>query len=115
MTIGVSEFPKGLGELRRLDGLQADGCPLTPILATLYAKDPLLLVKVHDTQLLSLDLSDAGLDEVPQQVLHLTQLTSLNLLKNTIKVSSARPQADVHEQSSNTQSMRDFDCISYHC
>lgn len=86
---GISSFNNGFGELRQLEGLQADGCPLTAPFASIYTKDPLLLVKLHDTQLLSLDLADVGLEEVPQQVLRLTQLTSLSLTKNAIKVGSS--------------------------
>lgn len=90
IAVGISSFPDGLGELRQLEGLQADGCQLASPFASLYTKDPLLLVKLHDTQLPSLDLSDVGLEEVPQQMLRLTQLTSLSLLKNSIKVGSSR-------------------------
>lgn len=79
-------MPFAIGELRLLEGLQADGCPLAAPLASLYAKDPLLLVRLHDTQLQALDLSEAGLEEVPQALLRLTGLTSLDLHKNAIKV-----------------------------
>jgi hypothetical protein len=70
--------------------LQADGCPLAPPLNSLYAKDPLLLVRLHDTRLQALDLSEIGLEEVPQALLRLTGLTSLDLHKNAIKVGAAR-------------------------
>jgi hypothetical protein len=43
--------PYFIGELHQLEGLQADGCPLVAPLNSLYAKDPLLLVKLHDTRL----------------------------------------------------------------
>lgn len=83
---GITTFPEGLGVLRQLEGLQADGCHLQAPFNTLYDKDPLLLVKLHDTQLSTLDLSDAGLEVVPEQLNRMTQLTGLNLLRNSIKV-----------------------------
>lgn len=84
---GIPSFPAGVGSLRLLEGLQAEGCPLVAPFAGVYAKDPLLLVKLHNPQLQVLDLAEVGLEEVPQQLLLLTQLTSLNLFKNSIKVS----------------------------
>jgi Leucine-rich repeat (LRR) protein len=87
---GISSLPLSIGELHQLEGLQADGCPLVAPLNSLYAKDPLLLVKLHDTRLQALDLSEAGLEEVPQALLRLTGLTSLDLHKNAIKVSGLR-------------------------
>lgn len=88
LRAGISTFPRGLGELRDLEGLQADGCPLVPPYASIYAKNPLLLVALHDRERLALDLSDCGLDAVPTDLLQQTQLTSLNLGKNTIQVSA---------------------------
>lgn len=79
---GISTLPPGLGELRDLEGLQAEGCPLLPPYANLYSKDPLLLVALHDRERLSLDLSDCGLSEVPADLQQQTQLTCLNLGKN---------------------------------
>lgn len=69
--------------------LQADGCPLVFPYSNLYAKDPLLLVALHDRERLSVDLSDCGLHEVPKDLLQQTQLTSLNIAKNSIQVSAA--------------------------
>ncbi len=40
-------MPPGLGELRRLEGLQLEGCPLPALEAQLYAAGPLLLVQVR--------------------------------------------------------------------
>ena len=87
----MKAFPRGLGELRHLEGLQADGCPLATPYSNLYSKDPLLLVGLHDRERLSLDLSDCGLNEVPRDVLLQTQLTSLNLGKNNIQVGATEP------------------------
>lgn len=87
----MKAFPRGLGELRHLEGLQADGCPLATPYSNLYSKDPLLLVGLHDRERLSLDLSDCGLNEVPRDVLLQTQLTSLNLGKNNIQVGRTEP------------------------
>lgn len=81
---GISTLPPGLGELRALEGLQAEGCPLLPPYANMYGKDPLLLVALHDREQLSLDLSDCGLSEMPADLQQQTQLTSLNLGKNSI-------------------------------
>jgi Leucine-rich repeat (LRR) protein len=81
---GISTLPPGLGELRDLEGLQVDGCPLLPPYANLYSKDPLLLVALHDRERLSLDLSDCSLAEVPADLQQRTQLTSLNLGKNNM-------------------------------
>eukprot|EP00882_Tetradesmus_deserticola_P030837 GHRQ01034809.1.p4 GENE.GHRQ01034809.1~~GHRQ01034809.1.p4 ORF type:complete len:102 (-),score=44.51 GHRQ01034809.1:93-398(-) len=86
LHLGISSVPVAIGELRMLEGLQTEGCPLAPPLSSLYAKDPLMLVRLHDTQLQALDLSEAGLEEVPQALLRLTGLTSLDLHKNAIKV-----------------------------
>jgi Leucine-rich repeat (LRR) protein len=82
---GISAIPRGFGELRALEGLQAEGCPLAQPYAALYAKKPLLLVALHDTSLLALDLSDCGLTAVPPPLLAQTQLTALNLSRNGIK------------------------------
>lgn len=82
---GITAFPRGLGELRDLEGLQADGCPLAAPYSTLYAKNPLLLVALHDRERLAVDFTDCGLDSVPADLLQQTQLTSLNLSKNNIQ------------------------------
>ena len=42
----MSSLPNGLGELRRLEGLQLEGNPLPPLEAALYTAGPLLLVQV---------------------------------------------------------------------
>jgi Leucine-rich repeat (LRR) protein len=76
-----------VGHLRSLEVLQAEGCPLVQPYNVLYKKDPLLLVRAHDQQLQELDLSEANLDEFPMLLLQLTNLTSLNLSKNSIKAS----------------------------
>jgi len=89
---GVSRFPVGLGELRQLEALQAEGCQLVQPFASMYAKDPLMLVKVHDVLNQTLDLSELELEQVPPQLLRLSGLTSLNLSKNAIKVSSTYRQ-----------------------
>jgi Leucine-rich repeat (LRR) protein len=83
---GITRFPRGLGELRQLEGLQADGCELVAPYSSLYAKNPLLLVALHDREALSVDLSDCKLDAVPGDLMQQTQLTSLNLSKNNIQV-----------------------------
>lgn len=83
---GITSFPRGLGELRHLEGLQADGCDLVAPYASLYTKNPLLLVALHDREALSVDLSDCKLDAVPGDLMRQTQLTSLNLGKNNIQV-----------------------------
>jgi Leucine-rich repeat (LRR) protein len=54
--------------------------------AALYARDPLLLVGLHDVTREALDLSDCGLSVLPQQVLALTGLTKLDLSRNAIQV-----------------------------
>jgi Leucine-rich repeat (LRR) protein len=82
----------GLGELRQLEALQAEGCQLVQPFASMYAKDPLMLVKVHDVLNQTLDLSELELEQVPSQILRLSGLTSLNLSKNAIKVSSSDRQ-----------------------
>lgn len=46
---GVADVPEGVGEMRRLEGLQLEGCPLPPTEAALYAANPLLLVQVGGT------------------------------------------------------------------
>lgn len=51
-------MPPAFGALTRLEGLQAEGCPLAPPLDALYKKDPLLLVAVHAGGTTALDLSD---------------------------------------------------------
>ncbi|EFJ43577.1 hypothetical protein VOLCADRAFT_96185 [Volvox carteri f. nagariensis] len=92
---GVQTVPEGLGELRRLEGLQLEGCPLPEPAATLYAANPLLLVQpvqhtirhvpaegpVHNTALTSLDLSGLGLEKIPQ-LSRLVGLTALDLSRN---------------------------------
>lgn len=83
---GITGVPRTIHALQQLEGLQAEGCPLAQPFAALYAKEPLLLVQLHDTSRDTLDLSDAGLTEVPAQVLALTGLTALDLSKNAIKV-----------------------------
>ncbi|GLC42496.1 hypothetical protein PLESTF_000760700 [Pleodorina starrii] len=87
---GVSTVPEGLGELRRLEGLQLEGCPLPQPAATLYAANPLLLVQVHNTALTSLDLSGLGLDKIPQ-LSRLIGLTALDLSHNAF----ARPPPEL--------------------
>lgn len=86
-----------MGQLRHLEGIQADGCLLAAPYAALYAKDPLLLVALMNSEALSLDLSDCGLDAVPADLLQQTQLTSLNLSKNNIQVRVWRLVAGVHK------------------
>jgi Leucine-rich repeat (LRR) protein len=49
-----------------------------------YAKNALLLVALHETHLLSLDLPDCGLCAVPEALQSQTQLTSLSLTRNGI-------------------------------
>lgn len=97
-SAGIKAFPRGLGELRDLEGLQADGCPLAIPYSNLYSKDPLLLVALHDRERLSIDLSDCGLNEVPRDLLLQTQLTSLNLGKNNIQVRRPGPPENWAEQ-----------------
>lgn len=62
--LGISAVPPGIGNLRKLEGLQMEGCPLAEPLASLYRSVPLLLVQVHNPALTSLDLSGLGLAEV---------------------------------------------------
>lgn len=88
-SAGITTFPPEVGELRLLEDLQVDGCPLVSPYDMLYRKDPLLVIAIHDTQLQSLDISETGLEEVPSQVLKLTALTSLNMAKNALKVRCA--------------------------
>lgn len=81
---GVTGVSRALGELRGLESLQLSGCPLSPPLDRVYAKSPLLLVALHDSRLLALDLADAGLDRLPAALLDQTQLTALCLARNAL-------------------------------
>ncbi|GLI66638.1 hypothetical protein VaNZ11_010474 [Volvox africanus] len=94
---GVKTVPEGLGELRRLEGLQLEGCPLPEPAATLYAANPLLLVQVHNTALTSLDLSGLGLEKIPQ-LSRLVGLTALDLSRNnfTLPPSELIRLTDLH-------------------
>ncbi|GFR44942.1 hypothetical protein Agub_g6030, partial [Astrephomene gubernaculifera] len=78
---GITTVPEGLGELRRLEGLQLEGCSLPQPHATLYEANPLLLVQIHNTALTSLDLSGLGLEQIPQ-LSRLVGLTALDLSRN---------------------------------
>jgi hypothetical protein len=61
-------LPAELGTLASLTSLQLSGCPLALPYSTLYKKDPLLLVALHNEALSALDLSECGLEAFPLQV-----------------------------------------------
>ncbi len=46
LASGICGVPVGLGELRLLEGLQLEGCPLEQPYRALYDTNPLLLVQV---------------------------------------------------------------------
>eukprot|EP00198_Chlamydomonas_reinhardtii_P010055 XP_001699392.1 predicted protein [Chlamydomonas reinhardtii] len=83
LSMACCRLAEGVGEMRRLEGLQLEGCPLPPTEAALYAANPLLLVQVHNTALTSLDLSGLGLDKVPK-LDRLLGLTALDLSHNRL-------------------------------
>lgn len=65
--------------------LQIEGSSLPSPLDAIYTTHPLALVHLHDTGLLSLDLSGLSLPCIPPQISRLTTLQALNLANNRIE------------------------------
>lgn len=68
-----------------LEEIQLEGNTLEHPLDVIYKKSPLLLVDFYDTSTETLDLSDCGIEEIPNEIGRLQRLYSLDLSQNKIK------------------------------
>jgi len=81
---GLKEIPQEFGKLTNLQAIQLQGNPLDRLFDCLYKKNPLLLMQIFNQEAESLNLSQAGLDEIPAFIGRLTCLKRLDLRHNRI-------------------------------
>lgn len=81
----IETLPHEFGNMTSLEGIQLEGNPLQHPYDAMYRKSPDLLVQFLNVDTEVLDLSECGIEEIPNEIGRLERLHNLDLSNNRIK------------------------------